>query len=668
MNTTRETQLKQLEEVLLEKDTYALFQPIIKNWSDYAADVQRAIKQFKANQLIVVVTGQLKAGKSTLVNLLANNEKVSPVGTIDTTLRPALITLGRGNFEEKGGIEIYFPKEGPKEGDSSQPNDDTLRREQLKNILDHLRLNEELRSDIIKHPPSGLYEDGKRLKEILCEPAGEANFYIPREPLLVVIHVPRTEQSLLHEPEEHIPGIMLLDMPGLDSGNMAKNTTGKVYSDLLNESDMVLFLQSSVAPLNKDGIESFNKHVGQRDDLTAWIIHNKIEAKHWLKDEIRAVNNKKQIEDTKLELKKHLSSTFSTRNIDPQEVNLGMAYDSRFCQTQISGDPETLYEKSGFKEFQEKIRVNVNEQGGAVREQHCLENLDVTLNQMLTAIDDAKKKQEDELHTLQELLDRLGEAKETLSQWKDDDNNTPLTFLKEQREITLDKKPIEDLLNNIYNARYSSLQPTEEKASIHELGSWFDDKFCDYSAECCKAVNDYIKERDIWQDIQWGASGSSKPASCVLKESFDFLFKDIDESLRDKYLPSSKIKEKLSTVSRLEKVKQETYHRPFKNGIHSVTDFFGHLWNGEEKITPTKGELEKAQKDYISGYIDAVEQELKKLHDTLRDRLSNEIKKELEGVITDGTEQLTKDIEDKKKTIENISEITEKIGYRRKAI
>lgn len=50
--------------------------------------IARALEQFKANNLIVVVTGLLKAGKSTLVNLLAGSADVSPVGYgVDTTLR-----------------------------------------------------------------------------------------------------------------------------------------------------------------------------------------------------------------------------------------------------------------------------------------------------------------------------------------------------------------------------------------------------------------------------------------------------------------------------------------------------------------------------------------------------------------------------------------------------
>lgn len=661
MNTTsRKTQLKQLEEVLLEKDTYALFQPIIEKWSDYVADVQRAIKQFKANQLIVVVTGQLKAGKSTLVNLLANNEKVSPVGTIDTTLRPALITLGKGNFEKEGGIEIYLPKEGA----ISQPNDDTLHRKQLKGILDHLRLNEELRSDIEKCSLSELYEDDKRLKEILCTPARKDSFYIPREPLLVVIHVPRTEQSLLREPEEHIPGIMLLDMPGLDSGNMEENT-GKVYSDLLKESDMVLFLQSSVAPLNKEGIESFNKHVGQRGDLTAWIIHNKMEAKNWLKADVRAAHNRKQIEDTKKELKKYLSSSLSTRNIPPQEVNLGMAYDSRFSQSQIDDEPESLFVKSGFKDFQDKIRLHVNERGGAVREQHCLENLNAALKSMLDAIDAAKKKQGDKLHTLQELRARIGAAKETLDKWEEDDHDTPLAFLKDQMEVTLDEWPIESILNQLYIARYSSTLLPEEKTESYQKGSWFDDQFSHYSTECCETVNEFIGGLNIWQDIQWSAHGRSKSANRVLKESFDYLFKDIAEGLRDKYIHHSDTKEKLNTISGFDKVKQSPRHQPFKESYSSLWD---RIFSGEPEVTVRNDILENTKKSYISSYIKEVKMNLDKWYKNHPDYFSDEIKKELQQVITDGTKQLSEDINTIEKTIKNISTITGEIEKLKKAL
>lgn len=50
---------------------------------------------------------------------------------------------------------------------------------------------------------------------------------------------------------------MLLDMPGLDSNmaEIAKNKSKSDYKRLIGECDLLLFVQSSVAPLNQDASE-----------------------------------------------------------------------------------------------------------------------------------------------------------------------------------------------------------------------------------------------------------------------------------------------------------------------------------------------------------------------------------------------------------------------------
>ena len=60
----------------------------------YIDSAIRAIDQFKSGIELISCIGMLKAGKSTLINMLARSRSASPIGFgQDTTLRPAVIRM-----------------------------------------------------------------------------------------------------------------------------------------------------------------------------------------------------------------------------------------------------------------------------------------------------------------------------------------------------------------------------------------------------------------------------------------------------------------------------------------------------------------------------------------------------------------------------------------------
>ena len=94
--------------------------------------ITRRINQFQSSRIIIISAGMLKAGKSTLVNLLARTNNASPVGYgYDTTLNPALVKMGaRGDSE--GAIYVYnLPSDESLQGDVS---DDKKRQEALQMV------------------------------------------------------------------------------------------------------------------------------------------------------------------------------------------------------------------------------------------------------------------------------------------------------------------------------------------------------------------------------------------------------------------------------------------------------------------------------------------------------------------------------------------------------
>lgn len=274
----------------------------------------RELSQFKSSTPIIITTGMLKAGKSTLVNLLARTTLASPTGYgIDTTLRPALIRMSEQHDKvtaRKGEIIVYY-NEGGDPG--------TL----LGYVFDQLRsiepAKDESRNLREKHLPLNEYH----LREILCKEPGVSK-ELEQEPLLVVITTPFQEDAKLLQ-----NGCMLLDMPGLDSNmaEIAKNKSKSDYKRLIGECDLLLFVQSSVAPLNQDASELLRDIMNTRGEGTTTVVQNLMRAKAWREKERLEQEESEQSAHAINIIKNYFPNNTSIRCFT---VNLGMAYDASF--------------------------------------------------------------------------------------------------------------------------------------------------------------------------------------------------------------------------------------------------------------------------------------------------------------------------------------------------
>lgn len=420
-----------LKEVCKKTEIYQDLCGIIR---DGKKSVYRDIFQFEAAATIVIVVGMLKAGKSTLINLLSRNEKASPVGFgIDTTLRPALILMAKPDELNEGVISVYSNQGGKED-------------EQLQTIFDYLRgINPEAESKLTpnQHPLTS-----KNLNDCLCKPAGFGNACLKNEPLLVVVKLPYNDNAFMLK-----DGRMLLDMPGLDSANaivslttekefgddqidMIKNCmagkvdkhalavleevlnrkTGVDYLFLVKECDLVLCIQSSVAPLNDKAVDYLNQILENRDEVTTFIVQNTMVNQPWLDDAVVEENGNKQLI--------HARKTFrNLRNhkgdLCEGEANLGMAYAAIFKQKHLKDgfSHESLEKQSKFNSLEQKLQacfIGGNSQN--TRRTHCLQVLATDLYNFANAlkekvqsineeINDTNSKK-DSLTTIKTVLDR----------------------------------------------------------------------------------------------------------------------------------------------------------------------------------------------------------------------------------------------------------------------
>lgn len=334
-----------------------------KIWKRMRGDIERRFGLFKSDKIFIVATGMLKAGKSTLVNLLSRSPLASPIDFgVDTTLRPALIMAGRGT--EKTGIYRYFPKTGDGSADSSSQGS---RRHQLENIIDRISGLKDWDDEYRKAVPLELNKDN--LRDVLCAPASGG--LLPTEPLLVVVVVPDNGESLL---SSH--NCAIFDMPGLDSVN--KEIDFAAYNKIFQECSLLLFVQSSVAPLNEEACRYLREIGSKLDDNTYRLVHNIMDTRQWRRKEIIAGDIDRQRSRGIQDFMGRLSPG-KIRTLPVDSANLGKAYDAIFNPDDIDAaggmTPEKLLSESEYLVFERNLRDDITQNGKDKHDRQCVKQL-----------------------------------------------------------------------------------------------------------------------------------------------------------------------------------------------------------------------------------------------------------------------------------------------------
>lgn len=362
----------------------------------------RAIEQFESGSEVIACIGMLKAGKSTLVNLLTRSPNASPMGYgQDTTLRPVIIRMAAPGQE--GRLLIY---------DSAA---DAEPAAAVRRVMDHLR---GLHGDAV---PEGLRLrvlplSNDLLMSALCTLPAAENKLLPQEPVMVVVETEYEPECVLLRERSR----MLLDMPGCDSPNAAV-VRGNLYREIGKECDMALILQSTVAPLNELAVELLGKLLGSRSADTFRIVQNRMEAKQWLKPDVLAAQDETQ----KKNARRVFSVLSGNRSMQVDSVNLGLAYAGIFERPErlqlpvhmprgVYTSQEALREASGFC----ALEAELNRALPGIRYAHCLDELRLALLELAQEVEtraDVLSEQQAALVAENEALRRFGrEAREKL--------------------------------------------------------------------------------------------------------------------------------------------------------------------------------------------------------------------------------------------------------------
>lgn len=379
--------------------------------NDAVNDILRAVRQFTVlDKMIIVVCGMLKAGKSTLINLLARSKNASPVGFgVDTTKRWAVIRRGESR---EGCIKCYYAT-------NSEKKDRALM--QVFDCLRGVKLTEPARYEVKSHELTT-----RNLRAILCGDVGDDNGILTREPLLVVVEPQREtdgdDSGLLSQ------NVMILDMPGLDSDKAQKSIED--YSKVVSESDVIFYIQSSVSPLNDAAKKLLTSALGNRPPETINIIQNRIMSQMWRKESVQADAQKRQLDQALEDIYaccKEARVPNPEGNISCFMMNLGMAYDG--CDiggkdllntegVMPDGAPITdreLLHRSCFDNFEKKVCEQMRGTGCRHRARHCAGEIRRGLVRLRELLDRYRTEQLDpQVHQADEALKSWSELDKRL--------------------------------------------------------------------------------------------------------------------------------------------------------------------------------------------------------------------------------------------------------------
>lgn len=451
------------------------------------SELKRALRQFDSPVTVITTVGMLKAGKSTLVNLFASSPLASPVGFgEDTTMRPALIRMAEQSGNEK--IVCYFLRDAA----ADQPE------EQRFKIFDYYR-------GLEATLPKGVYTEEhslnpKILRDCLCLKPSDGGT-LKAEPVLVVVETPYQETPCLLSGQQ----CMLLDLPGLDSGH-AELVQQCGFLRVVEECDIVLFVQSSVSPLNDAARKMLAEIFRSRNTETSQIVHNEIRAKVWRKREIQDEEQRQQANKACAAILRCLPPTGPYGQPKWNCVNLGMAYDASMGNDSELNDKyvfddgarlskDELKSHSLFFDFEARLQETMRQRGRYYRFIHCRDKiLSCTLNIknklekfIVTELDNQINKKKDEIKSWQSVKTEVNQLVD----------NAVFSVIINTNDVSYSPKAKRQLKSELNDAiaRACRDYPDVSKTSEDEIkGSYIDNYLMACSQYCCDAIKEWCKK------------------------------------------------------------------------------------------------------------------------------------------------------------------------------
>lgn len=383
-------------------------------------NLKRARQEFESKKFFVVIYGPVKSGKSTLTNCFAR-QYVSPSKFgVECTARPSFIIQS-----DESAIYEYYPIEEEKEefikpeekeslsaiepaADETVPTEAGLEQEAGDTettteavaddasetvsvpIEETAPVVEPVR-DIHVKPDTVKVDEKKYFDLIIDYLRGIAS----EEELRAHIHIEKYDLTKEHVETKLIanqekkplvtvvkvqgggflsPEIAIVDMPGLDGTNCNIRDT-PIYNWFLEKTDLMIFVQSSMAAINVETMDFLEKLVSQSKNPPTWFVQNLIDCKYWRTLEERMNDAEEQLMETKSALVHAINPPEG--DINATTINLGKAADG------LDDKNAELLADSGFEDFEQQIRRLIEMKRIRISEKNGLSAMLRTCNEIL---------------------------------------------------------------------------------------------------------------------------------------------------------------------------------------------------------------------------------------------------------------------------------------------
>ena len=316
-------------------------------------------KEYENGSFIVLVVGPAKSGKSTLVNLIAN-EHVSPTHFLECTVRPSIISKSK---DGNGTIFVY---------NKTKSENDIGKIEQMDFIIDCIRDIEEKNETTLKS--YGISEEQHELTEKNIDDYVRLNLTSGAETETILTSITTPGGELMRE------DVFIVDMPGFD-GSLA-NIDDEIYQTIAERADLIVFVQSSNAAMSKVSTDFLTILQNNNKGVPVCLIHNFFESSYWRSEEDKL----KELADHQKKAIEFISEKgFSIKKEHCFSINLGKVTDVK--DPRYSNLDSLIREAEKYKELEKKLHKRVIENNDAMRFKVCLDRTRQQIDKTSMAID-----------------------------------------------------------------------------------------------------------------------------------------------------------------------------------------------------------------------------------------------------------------------------------------
>jgi len=356
---------------LFERFEDADFKDEIKNELRSINDYAKALDD---GALLVAIVGDVKAGKSTFCNLLAN-KSICQTDSKECTARPMFITNGDSQYR------TYTATSGVSKD----------KRITFEQILSSIITDSNDEIPGIEVKSKQITEDSKR-------DSNENKDYF-----LTSFSVDSSD--LVKEK------IVFADLPGL---NGSKFNFDEFQQILLSRADFIIFIQNSTTDTTDSDIKVFN-YIGENNsNVMVSVFMNLFDKDSYDED----ANSRKEAEEKlSVILNKSLFKRFINLNHELSTVvNLGILETRRRNAVKAERKDDAEREYSFFSDFVRRFTENVINKADDIRKPNIEHNLNMRINKLAKKVDDAVKEHEAKICEYNDFAEKTSNVQNIIDQ------------------------------------------------------------------------------------------------------------------------------------------------------------------------------------------------------------------------------------------------------------